>query len=264
MTETWSEDDSALYRRLAPVAVPDRAEQIATLLTLVPYAANAAFRIVELACGEGLLAKALLTAFPQARYLGLDGSDSMRSNTASRLRQFGTRVEIAPFDLAATDWLARTDGAGLVISSLAVHHLTDSGKRALYAALCPRLAADGALLLADLVAPARGEVADVFAGAWDKTVDETAARLKHGMAHAAAFRNARWNHYRYPDPIDQPSSLSDQLRWLADAGFAVVDCFWLRAGHAIYGGYRQAGMHVARDRFARSLAIAESSLGISP
>src|SRR5580692_8107212 len=56
MTDSWSEDDSELYRRLAPVAVPDRAEQIATLLTLVPYATDAVFRIVELASGEGLLA----------------------------------------------------------------------------------------------------------------------------------------------------------------------------------------------------------------
>ena len=33
----WSEEDSALYRRLAAIAVPDRADQLATLLCLIPF-----------------------------------------------------------------------------------------------------------------------------------------------------------------------------------------------------------------------------------
>ena len=30
----------------------------------------------------------------------------------------------------------------------------------------------------------------------------------------------------------------DQLDWLREAGLSTVDCFWMQAGHAIYGGYR--------------------------
>ena len=263
MSETWSETDSELYRRLAPVAVPDRAEQIAAILTLVPYAEDATFRIVELACGEGLLALALLTLFRQARYLGLDGSDSMRAAAAVRLAAFGSRAQTARFELAAQDWLPQADGAGLIVSSLAVHHLPDEGKRVLYRALCPRLAADGALLLADLVAPARAEIADLFAGSWDCAVERQARRLPDGGARIAAFRKAHWNHFRYPDPVDQPSKLSDQLRWLSEAGFVVADCFWLRAGHAIYGGYRAGNRAVPADRFARAVEIAEKTLGVA-
>ena len=129
-----------MYCCLGPVAVSDRAQQIATLLTLLPYAAGDAVRIVELACGEGLLAAALLTAFPHARYLGLDGS------------KFPPPRPLASTSCTA-DWLAHADGAGVVASSLAVHHLPDAGKRALYHAPCPRLADHGALLLAGLVAP---------------------------------------------------------------------------------------------------------------
>lgn len=260
MNDTWSEDDSALYRRLAPLAVPDRAEQIATLLALIPRSIPATFRIVELACGEGILASALLTMYPHARYLGLDGSASMREATAARLARFGERTATASFELAAPDWLARVDGADVVVSSLAVHHLPDAAKQALFRALCRRLAADGALLLADLVAPSRTEIADVFAGGWDMAVERQAKHLPDGEALAAAFRDAHWNYYRYPDPVDQPSRLSDQLRWLAEAGFAVADCFWLRAGHAIYGGYRAASAPDPSDRFARAMRIAESSL----
>jgi tRNA (cmo5U34)-methyltransferase len=37
---------------------------------------------------------------------------------------------------------------------------------------------------------------------------------------------------------EMPYPVSEQLKWLEQAGFSMVDCFWLRAGHAIYGGYR--------------------------
>ena len=36
---------------------------------------------------------------------------------------------------------------------------------------------------------------------------------------------------------EMPYRVFDQLKWLEEAGFSVVDCFWMRAGHAIYGGY---------------------------
>jgi tRNA (cmo5U34)-methyltransferase len=38
------------------------------------------------------------------------------------------------------------------------------------------------------------------------------------------------------DPVDKMSPLFDQLKWLEQAGFASVDVFWMRAGHAIFGG----------------------------
>jgi tRNA (cmo5U34)-methyltransferase len=39
-----------------------------------------------------------------------------------------------------------------------------------------------------------------------------------------------------PDPVDHPSPLFAQLRWLSEAGLGDVDVYWLQAGHAIFGG----------------------------
>lgn len=45
---------------------------------------------------------------------------------------------------------------------------------------------------------------------------------------------------RYFDPdFDKPSRLVNQLNWLAAAGFTAVDVYWLRAGHAVFGGYKK-------------------------
>ncbi len=234
---SWTEADSRLYQDLAAVAVPDRAEQIAALLTLLPFGASSAARVVELGCGEGRLSAAVLHAYPRARILALDGSPEMLNTARGRLAPFGPRASVAEFDLASQDWWPMLEGADAVLSSLAIHHLDGPLKQRLFSAVGSHLQHHGALLIADLIEPQRPEAQELLAATWD----ESAQQQSPTPAHYEQFREAHWNLYRYPDPdVDKPSPLAHQLRWLEQAGFQAVDCFWLKAGHAIYGGYRSA------------------------
>ncbi len=98
----------------------------------------------------------------------------------------------------------------------------------------------GVLIMADLVEPQRPEVRELFATSWDNVVKAQSIEKTGSMQLYEKYRKAQWNYFRYPDPVDQPSGLFEQLRWLEEAGFPVVDCFWMQAGHAIYGGYKSA------------------------
>jgi hypothetical protein len=80
----------------------------------------------------------------------------------------------------------------------------------------------------------------LFAAAWDRSAEAQALAKTGSRQLFEQFVKTEWNYYRFPDPFDKPSPLFDQLTWLKAAGFAVVDCFWLQAGHAIYGGYKSA------------------------
>jgi tRNA (cmo5U34)-methyltransferase len=76
---------------------------------------------------------------------------------------------------------------------------------------------------------------------WDQAVRERAMQLDGKLDAYDFFCADKWNLYHYPDPeVDKPSSLYDQLKWLEAAGFKDVDVFWMRAGHAIFGGCRAA------------------------
>jgi SAM-dependent methyltransferase len=258
---SWTEADSTLYRALAAVAVPDRVEQMAVLLSLLPLGSDEVGRVVELGCGEGRLASAILTAYPRASVLALDGSDEMRVEASARLRAFNGRGEIGPLDLHGDGWFARLDGVDAVVSSLALHHLDAAGKRHVFQETARRISARGALLVADLVEPRRAEAQEVFAAGWDLAA-ERQSRVEPGSAEALdRFRRTGWNIYRYPDPVDTPSPLFEQLTWLHAAGFASVDCYWLRAGHAVYGGYRSE-VRSGDDalRFETALEIADAAL----
>lgn len=238
-SRSWTEDDSVLYQTIAPVAVPARAEQLATLLTLLPFSVDDSFRAVEIGAGEGFLAASLLGSFPQATIIALDGSANMRQRIHQRLNRFGERGQVEPFQLAAVDWRHHLQQADVVLSSLCVHHLTGVQKAALFEESYRAMSSCGALLIADIVEPQRPEVNALFAAAWDRSARRQAIEHTGNDALFDQFRQAEWNLFRHPDlAVDKPSPLFHQLQWLQQAGFTAVDCFWLQAGHAIYGGYK--------------------------
>lgn len=240
----WTEADSAAYREMADVAVPRRQEMVATIVSTVPFAHDTAVKILELGSGDGRLAEALLTVFPNATLTALDGSASMRQAATGRLALFGARARVASFDLAALDWWDRMFGVDLIVSSLCLHHLNDAKKQYLYKAAAERLSPGGTLLVADLVDPQHPSARRLAADQWDARAKQQ-AELLGAPALFQRFVDARWNHFRFPDAADQPSALFHHLVWLRHAGFAAVDCFWLHAGHAVFGGFKQAAASAA-------------------
>ncbi len=243
MTNTqdqWTDEISVLYQEIAPVAVPARAEQIAGLLTLLPFNQNDEFHAVEVGSGEGILSSTLLKCFPNARVTALDGSEEMRRHTAKRLNQYGHRFSIEAFDLHETEWHTHLRSADCVLSSLVIHHLDDQGKRDLFATIHDQLSKRGVLLITDLIEPQRPEAKSLFAATWDRITQAQSIAETGSTDLFEKFKQTEWNYFRYYDPFDKPSPLFDQLLWLKEAGFNGVDCFWLQAGHAIYGGYKRS------------------------
>ena len=177
-------------------------EMLASLIAAVPFLPSEALRVVDLGCGDGRLASAVLHCFPDATLIALDGSESLRAEATRRLASFGQRARVAPFDLAGLEWWELLFGVDVVISSLTVHDLNDVKKQYLYKAVADRASQRGALLIADRAVP----------------------------------------------------PLFHQLVWLRHAGFKVVDCWWVFAGHAVFGGYKEATPAPAGVSYADALA----------
>jgi tRNA (cmo5U34)-methyltransferase len=153
---------------------------------------------------------------------------------------FRDRLTTRQFDLGGDDWRQMPERPQIVVSSLAVHHLHGAGKRKLFGDLHALLAPGGAFVLADIMRPTSAAGFAVAAEAYERAVAERSLRERGDLSMLAKLRELKWNYFRHPDddPIDQPSTVAEHLRWLEGSGFRGVDVFWAVAGHAIVGGMK--------------------------
>lgn len=226
---TWSSDDTELFMRYGDAFVPRRAEQISVVCSLLGASPGPA--ILELACGSGTLTAELLWRHPSVTVTAVDASEAMLIAAAKRLAPFGDRVKLVEADLADAGW--RTGTYGAVVTSLAVHHLADSGKQRLMRAVYKRLEPGGVYVQADLARPATRVTTALAAEQWESAVEQQSTALLGSREAQKAFQQTRWNTFQHPDPVDQPALVTDQLRWLAEAGFVAMDLPWAFAGHVI-------------------------------
>jgi SAM-dependent methyltransferase len=244
----WQEANSLDFLALGEVLTPAREEIERAIVALVPAESDEAFLGVELGVGDGWLSEAILRAYPAARVVALDGSPAMLERAGARLATFGDRAQVAPFRLEDPVWLERLEGSPRCFySSLVIHHLDGAGKRELFARLYRRLEPGGALLIADVVEPASEPARRYLARAWSEEVRRRSLALRGDLSAYEFFERERWNLYDHPDPIDKPSTVREQLEWLAAAGFTGVDLVWAKAGHCVFGGYKRVGTSERRN-----------------
>ena len=239
ITPQWEEENSQDFIDYGKYFVPDRELQINCICEVIPPPSESAY-ILDLCCGEGLLTRALLEKFPESHVCGLDGSLKMMAHIEKALAVYGERFKAKQFDLAASDWREFSFPIYAVVSSLAIHHLDGTEKQALFKDMASILVPGGSFIIADLTEPMDRFGQKLAADTWDEIVRQRSLDLDGDLRGYDSFCELGWNHYAQsepdPDSIDKPSSLFDQLKWLEQAGFTDVDVFWMKAGHAIFGG----------------------------
>lgn len=235
----WDEQVSRTFIDFGDYFVPERQRQLQIITGLIPRY-DEPITILELCCGEGLLAQLLLERLPRCTVVGLDGSTEMLHRAQERLARFGERFQPKQFDIFFTSWREAMMPIHAVVSSLAIHHLDGSQKQGLFRDLYTMLAPGGGVILADIVEPAHPLGGKLAAREWDEAVLVRSLELDNNTAAFDFFERERWNTFRYYDPedIDKPSRLFDQLKWLEQAGFVDNDVYWMSAGHAIFGGWK--------------------------
>lgn len=203
----WTDaDHSQAYLRRA-ATIPHRAEGEAALLELLP---EAPVRVLDLGTGGGRLLDLVRTARPGVSAVGVDFSPTMLD--AARARFGGDPdVEIVAHDLSQP--LPSLGEFDLVVSSFAIHHLTDARKQALYGEIHDLLAPGGVFANLEHVASPTPEL-------------------------HLAFLQAMGTEPADDDPSNQLAPLELQLGWLRAIGFTQVDCLWKWRELALFWGVK--------------------------
>lgn len=204
----WPDVEHALAYLAKADTIPHRAEGAAELVAHLPEGVE---RVLDLGTGDGRLLDLVLTARPGSTGVGLDLNAEMLARARERFAG-DDRVEIAEHDL--DDPLP--DGAfDVIVSSFAIHHVSDDRKQSLYRECFDRLRHGGAFL-----------------------------NLEHVASPTAALHRAFLAELEVAPADDDPSNLlapvEAQLGWLREIGFVDVDCHWKWRELALLAGRRAA------------------------
>jgi tRNA (cmo5U34)-methyltransferase len=204
-------DYDALRRRLIPVF--DALYEAATgALSLAPQPLR---RVLDVGAGTGLLSEFVHRALPGVALTLLDGSPAMLAAARERIGAAATYLEQDFADeLPVGPWDA-------VVSALAIHHLEDAGKRALFGQIHERLVPGGVFVNAEHVAGPTPHLDAHYAG-WHRA--RCAVLGTTATEWAAAEERMSFDHL---------ATVRDQLSWLRGAGFGEVDCLFKHHGFAV-------------------------------
>jgi SAM-dependent methyltransferase len=208
-----------------------RAGHRVLIAELLPLRAEEPFTFVDLGAGTGAAARTVLDHFPAARAILADYSEQMMALGKEELGPYAGRYEYVEFNLAhGGAWPAAIpDPVDAVVSSMAIHHLTDARKQELFAEILARLAPGGWFLNYDPVSTPDPVVLE----AWHRVEDRRDPSAAAKREHRSREEQLRWeNHTRYMVPLDP------QVAYLREAGFEGVDVYWRELDYAIYGGRR--------------------------
>jgi trans-aconitate methyltransferase len=172
--------------------------------------------VVDIGSGPGDFLAVFMQEFPSARGLWTDVSMAMRDLAASRLAEFGDRVEFQTVDM--TDLSAIPDGAGVITSSRAAHHLDRAGLLDFHAQAASHLAPGGWLINLDHIGPD---------DTWNTRLRAVRKRFQ------VAAETGRVHHHNYPLP-----SVQDHLDGYAAAGITDVQIVWRAFYTCLFMGRR--------------------------
>jgi tRNA (cmo5U34)-methyltransferase len=222
----------------AETVIPRRREQLELLAELIPSPRDADIAVLDLGAGFGSVTEQILTRYVKASVTCVDGSAEMVRIARERMAKYGARVRFCHADLADAAWRRAVDGSfEAAVSAIAIHHLSDERKRALYREVYELLRPGGVFLNNDLVAIPRAlrarfeelnlraiQEQDRLKRGRERPLKEIYAEM-HEQLQAAGSRHH-----------SQIAELSDQLEWLREAGFKSVDCYWKYLDLSIFGG----------------------------
>ncbi|PZU88181.1 MAG: SAM-dependent methyltransferase [Chryseobacterium sp.] len=164
--------------------------------------------VLDVGAGTGLLSAFFFEKYPNAHFSLVDISEGMLNKAKERFAGYN-RFEFLVQDFSAMD--LEDNSFDLVVSGLAIHHLDDVQKKNLYKTIYKLLKTNGMFINADQVLGENNFAEELYTKTWKNQVLKNPNLTE--QEKESTFERIK---------LDKMSPLSEQLNWLAGAGFRNV------------------------------------------
>ncbi len=223
------------YRDNADIIIVDRRRMLSILQSFYLHfvADKTVKKVLDLGCGDGIVASAIAGVDGNISATLVDGSGDMLKKARERLSGLnGTRYIHSSFqEMLAGD--AVRGKFDFIASSLAIHHLSMKEKKALFKKIYRLLKPGGYLVNIDVVLAPSGPLEEWYLSLWKDWIAERTWDL--GIA-GGAFKGIIRQYKEAGE--NKPDTLKDQLNALRTIGFKDVDCYYQYGIFTMYGGMR--------------------------
>jgi tRNA (cmo5U34)-methyltransferase len=208
-TSEWQTIEHALAYLARADKLPHRTEGEKVLLEQIPISAK---RVLDLGTGDGRLLALVKLSNPSIDGVALDFSDPMIEQAKKRFAK-DSKVSIVKHDFSLPLPAEQLGSFDVVVSSLAIHHLTHPRKKQLYTEIFNLLNHKGVFCNLEHVS----------------SPTET--------LHWKFVKAIGWTP-ETEDPSNKLLDVETQLQWLRNIGFVDVDCAWKWLELALLMGFK--------------------------
>ena len=223
------------YRDNADVFIVERRRMLAILQSFYTHFVkdDTSKTMLDLGCGDGIVTAAIADVAPTISATLVDGSSDMLKIAGEKLAGLkAVRYLQASFQNLIQKNVLEGD-FDIIVSSLAIHHLTMEEKSALFKRVYDWLRPKGYFVNIDVVLGSSEPLEQWYLSLWRNWIEERQRVL--------GITNGQFGEIveKYKDNRDnKPDTLSDQLDALRSIGFKDVDCYYKNGIFTMFGGRR--------------------------
>lgn len=202
---------SSEYTEMLERLVPRYREMLWMILDYIPKDLKPK-RIVDLGCGTGNLSEGIANQYPDAELIAVDLSASILKEASERLKNY-SNIKYLNEDFNTLEFEAGS--VDLIVSSIALHHLTDPQKEKLLKKIYTWLSPNGILIFGDQ-----------FAGSTD-------ARYQQHMNNwklSSKGKNVPVSEWKlwmgHQEKHDYHTTVENYFTWCKAIGFQNTDVVW--------------------------------------